>query len=186
LLYEKEGNCLKKVSNVTKNPVVKPAIVENKQMIKEALVEYRNLLEQENKIKARKTELATVIKSFAEKNGSKTDTGSYYSETEDYVFGSHARTSINLNEEKAMDLLLEKGLYEQAISTKTYLDEAKIEQLLANGDITNDDLELMVDKKTTYAVDVKLKDKQEEMPEIQEQKLVEKKDKPKPLIRKAK
>lgn len=136
-------------------------------MINSLLQEYRSLVEQEKLIGKRKKELADKIKEHAMNNGVMNDKGSYYVENENFVFGSQAKKSIKLNEEKATTYLQERGLYEKATKVVTSIDEDKLEQLITDGEIPMEDFESLVDTKVTYAVDVKVKEVvNEDMPEV--------------------
>lgn len=132
--------------------------------------EYTDLSKQEKAIKKRKDELAKYIKEHAQQNGVKDSNGSSYMSNDRFVFGSQARKSIKLNQERAKEFLLSRGLYEQVVEVKETINDNKVEQLLNEGLITTDDLEAIVDVKVTYAIDVKEKEVEqssEEMPEVQ-------------------
>ena len=132
--------------------------------------EYTDLSKQEKAIKKRKDELAKYIKEHAQQNGVKDSNGSSYMSNDRFVFGSQARKSIKLNQERAKEFLLAQGLYEQVVEVKESINENKVEQLLSQGLITTTDLESIVDIKVTYAIDVKEKEMEqtsEEMPEVQ-------------------
>ena len=132
--------------------------------------EYTDLSKQEKAIKKRKDELAKYIKEHAQQNGVKDSNGSSYMSNDRFVFGSQARKSIKLNQDRAKEFLLSQGLYEQVVEVKESINEDKVEQLLQQGLITTDDLEAIVDVKVTYAIDVKEREVEqtpEEMPEVQ-------------------
>ena len=139
-------------------------------LIYEFVQEYTDLSKQEKAIKKRKDELAKYIKEHAQQNGVKDSNGSSYMSNDRFVFGSQARKSIKLNQDRAKEFLLSQGLYEQVVEVKESINEDKVEQLLQQGLITTDDLEAIVDAKVTYAIDVKEKEVEqtpEEMPEVQ-------------------
>lgn len=139
-------------------------------LIFEYVQEYTDLSKQEKAIKKRKDELAKYIKEHAQQNGVKDSNGSSYMSNDRFVFGSQARKSIKLNQERAKEFLLAQGLYEQVVEVKESINENKVEQLLSQGLITTTDLESIVDIKVTYAIDVKEKEMEqtsEEMPEVQ-------------------
>lgn len=128
--------------------------------------EYNELRKQESLLKKRKDELAKLIKEHASQNGTKDSAGSFYCESDKFVFGSVVRKTVKLNHDKAKTFLLGVGLYEQVVETKEVINEDKVEQLLINGDITDEDLESMVDIKATYSVSVTERQVEEDMPEI--------------------
>ena len=139
-------------------------------LIFEYVQEYTDLSKQEKAIKKRKDELAKYIKEHAQQNGVKDSNGSSYMSNDRFVFGSQARKSIKLNQERAKEFLLAQGLYEQVVEVKESINEDKVEQLLSQGLITTTDLESIVDIKVTCAIDVKEKEMEqtsEEMPEVQ-------------------
>ena len=139
-------------------------------LILDYVQEYTDLSKQEKAIKKRKDELAKYIKEHAQQNGVKDSNGSSYMSNDRFVFGSQARKSIKLNQDRAKEFLLSQGLYEQVVEVKESINEDKVEQLLQQGLITTDDLEAIVDVKVTYASDVKEKEVEqtpEEMPEVQ-------------------
>lgn len=128
--------------------------------------EYNELRKQESLLKKRKDELAKLIKEHASEHGTKDSTGSSYCESDKFVFGSQVRKSVKLNHDKAKAFLLGIGLYEQVVETKEVINEDKVEQLLINGDISDEDLESMVDIKTTYSVSVTERQVEEDMPDV--------------------
>ena len=139
-------------------------------LIYEFVQEYTDLSKQEKAIKKRKDELAKYIKEHAQQNGVKDSNGSSYMSNDRFVFGSQARKSIKLNQDRAKEFLLSQGLYEQVVEVKESINEDKVEQLLQQGLITTDDLEAIVDVKVTSAIDVKEREVEqtpEEMPEVQ-------------------
>ena len=128
--------------------------------------EYNELRKQESLLKKRKDELAKLIKEHASEHGTKDSTGSSYCESDKFVFGSQGRKSVKLNHDKAKAFLLGVGLYEQVVETKEVINEDKVEQLLINGDISDEDLESIVDIKTTYSVSVTERQVEEDMPDV--------------------
>ena len=128
--------------------------------------EYNELRKQESLLKKRKDELAKLIKEHASEHGTKDSTGSSYCESDKFVFGSQVRKSVKLNHDKAKAFLLGSGLYEQVVETKEVINEDKVEQLLINGDISDEDLESIVDIKTTYSVSVTERQVEEDMPDV--------------------
>ncbi len=135
-------------------------------LIYEFVQEYTDLSKQEKAIKKRKDELAKLIKEHASEHGTKDSTGSSYCESDKFVFGSQVRKSVKLNHDKAKAFLLGIGLYEQVVETKEVINEDKVEQLLINGDISDEDLESIVDIKTTYSVSVTERQVEEDMPDV--------------------
>ena len=132
-------------------------------MIEDALREYAEIREKEKLLRERKELLSKYIKEYVSNNGSKDSKGSYYSENSNFVYGSQAKKSIKINEDKAKRFFHDKGLYERVVTTVEQVDEMKIEQLIAEGLISPDDIEEIVDIKVSYSLDVRQK---EEIAEI--------------------
>jgi len=135
-------------------------------MINILVEEYNKLSEQSKLIDSRKKELSKQIKEYAQKEGTKDDKGSYYSENDNYLFGSVARKSVKLNRERAETLLKSKKLWKEVVVVVEEIDENKVESLVAEDLISFEELESMTDVKTTYSVLVKPKETKEIIPEI--------------------
>ena len=71
-------------------------------MIETLLKDYAYLRDQEKLIRKRKEELAKEIKEYVTKNGAKDSKGSYYSENESFIYGSQAKKSIKIYEDKEL------------------------------------------------------------------------------------
>lgn len=132
--------------------------------------EYMYLREQESLIKKRKKEIGDKIKKLSESKGQIDENGSYYLDTEGFVLGKQARTSIKINLEKAKEFFAGKGIWDSVKIIKEDVDEEKVEELLNTGDLTQEELEDIVDKKTTYAVEVRAVDDEEAMPKVENSK----------------
>ena len=132
------------------------------------LVDYDNLREQEKLIKKRKDELAKQIKEYAINNGNKDSKGSHFAEEGKYVYGNVAKKSMKLNEDRAKALLNEKGLYREVIQIVEKVDEDKLAQYVASGDLSLEDIESITDVKVSYSLDLREKktEDDEEMPVI--------------------
>lgn len=135
--------------------------------IMEQVAEYNMLRAKSKTIKSRMDELAKNIKNHLTKNVTPDAKGSYYAEDENFVYGNMAKKSMKLNEERAKVFLQERNLLEQASEVKVVIKEDKLEQLIANGDITLEEFETLVDTKVTYSIDIKEKQKEEEPVEVE-------------------
>lgn len=135
--------------------------------IMEQVSEYNLLRAKSKTIKSRMDELAKSIKGHLTKNVTPDAKGSYYSEDDNFVYGNMAKKSVKLNEERAKVFLQERNLLEKASDVKIVINEDKLEQLLANNEITAEELESLVDIKTTYSIDIKEKQKEEEPVEVE-------------------
>lgn len=132
-------------------------------MIEEALREYAEIREKEKLLKERKDQLSKYIKEYVSSNGAKDSKGSYYSENEKFVYGSQAKKSVKINEDKAKNFFSSKGLLDKVITTVEQVDETKIEQLIAEGEISPEDIEEIVDIKVSYSLDVRVKEEIKEV-----------------------
>jgi len=135
--------------------------------IAQVIDEYTNLSEQAKVIASRKEELATIIKEYAKKHGTKDDKGSYYSEQGDFVYGATAKKTVKLNAEKAEKFFRERKLWKKVTDTIEIINEDKVEGLINAGTMTVDELETITDISTSFSVLVKKKETPEEMPEVQ-------------------
>lgn len=132
----------------------------------DSLVEqYDKLRAEEKSVKTRLTELSNQIKDYAQRNGEKDDKGSFYCENNSYSFGAQAATSVKLDTDPAIEYLESKGLT-SCVKTKIVkeLDEAKIDELLESGDISEEEFKQFIKVSTRYSVVVK---KKEEVAEVE-------------------
>lgn len=144
----------------------KSNVVVDKATIESFVAEYDELSKRSKVIDERKKVLSEAIKLYAQTNGSKDDSGSFYCENESFTFGSQCRKSISLDEDKAMDFLESKG-FTECIRTVPKVDEGALEKRVSCGDITPKEFESITKSKVTYAVSVKAKETVDEMPEVQ-------------------
>lgn len=126
--------------------------------------EYAKLREQAKAIKKRMEMLSEDIKEYAGTHGVKDDSGSFYCDSDKFVYGKQARKSVNFIEDKAIAYLKGRGLVD-AVKTKEYIDNEVVDRYVSEGVITFNDLQSIVTTKTSYAIDVKVK---EVMPEVEE------------------
>ena len=150
---------LKKVkSNVT--PIF------NKKDYAKLAEEYNEVSVQLKELDERKKHLANLLKDGAEKFGVKDDKGSYYCDTDDFIFGRVAKKSIKLNEERTTKYLKAHGFSHYIEEVVTYvINKAKVEEAVKCGDIPQKEFEKMCDVDVSYSVSVK---KKEEMAEVEQ------------------
>lgn len=131
--------------------------------ILDVVEEYEALRVQESAIKKRKESLAKQIKEYAKDNGNTDAKGSSYSQQGGYTFGQVAKTSIKLNQDKALAFLTEHkpDILSEVIETVQYVSENKLEAMFKDGKLSIEELEELMDKKVSYQVSVN-KDKEEE------------------------
>lgn len=132
------------------------------------LNEYQSILEKEKILKKRKNDIATLVKDYAEREGVKNNTGSFYCEDDQYIYGKQCRKSVSIDNEKAKDLLETKGLWREAVDIVEVVNENKLENLVNEGKLSMQDIEDISVTKVTYAVDIKKKEQTEDMPEVQQ------------------
>lgn len=146
--------------------------------------EYNQLRKQRNIIDQRMKELGNTIKSYSLEHGVKDQNGSSYLQDNDFVYGNQAKKSIKLSQEKAKKYFSELGLLDKVIEAKYEVSEDKINDLLQEGTLTEEDVEKIMDVKVSYSLMVKetegeKEEKEEEMPVIETQtkkkKLIKKK-----------
>lgn len=136
--------------------------------IRQALIEYDRLREETKRIKGRMDVLSKTIKDYAEANGTKNDGGSFYAETDEFIFGKQAKKSVSFDEKKAIDFFEDKGLSDCVELVKRINEEA-VEKAVSDGDITFEELESITTTKVTYAIDVKHK---EEMADVEQSEIL--------------
>lgn len=135
--------------------------------IKEKVQEYNVLRDRAKTIKSRMDALAKDIKMYLTNSVSPDSKGSYYAEDEQFIYGSMAKKSVKLNEDKAKVFLQERNLLEQVSEVKIVINEDKLSKLVEDGTISQEELEELVDIKTTYSIDIKEKKVEEEPVEVQ-------------------
>ena len=149
---------LKKKSNVVS--------MFSKEDVQKMAEEYNSLSLQIKQLDEKKKELADKLKDCAEKLGVKDDKGSYYIDGENFVVGKVAKNSLNIDTDKGVEVLKEKGLTDCYKEVKTYkINESKVEEALNNGDLTDEEVDSFTSLNTTYMISVKEK---EEMPEVEQ------------------
>lgn len=132
--------------------------------------EYNSLRTQKSLIEKRMKEISEDIKKYSVEHGVKDQNGSSYIQADGFVYGNMAKKSVKLNEKKATEYFSALGLLDKIIETKMVISEDKINALLTEGIITEDDITNVVDIKTSYSVTVKeVKQEEEEMPVIETQ-----------------
>jgi hypothetical protein len=133
--------------------------------IEEDVQEYNLLRTKVKTIKNRMDELATKIKEFSIKNGTKDDKGNCYSTNDTFIYGAKAVKKIKWNTEKAEEYFRGKKLWDKVIDIRESINDDKVEQLITNNELTEDELEDLVDMTVNYSVDVHLKENEEKIQE---------------------
>lgn len=133
--------------------------------------EYNALRTQKGLIEKRMKEISEDIKKYSMEHGVKDQKGSSYVQEEGFVYGNMAKKSVKLNEKKATEYFSAMGLLDKVIETKMVVSEDKINALLTEGVITEDDIANVVDIKTSYSIDIRevKQETEEDMPLIETQ-----------------
>ena len=134
----------------------KKNIVPDPSLIESMVSEYNSLKNKEKAIKERKDFLADAIKSYSLANGTKDDSGSFYSESDAFIYGAQCRKSVKFDLDKAVIFLQSKG-FEDCVKLVPQVDENAVERRFSNGDISVEELESITKTSVSYAVSVKEK-----------------------------
>lgn len=126
--------------------------------------EYDALREQAKTIKNRMDVLAAELKDIAEKHGVKNDSGSFYVESSEFIFGKQAKKTVSFDTDTAVEFFTRRGFHD-CVKTVKVINEGAVESRVSNGDISYSDLESITKTKVSYAIDVKRK---EAMPEVEQ------------------
>lgn len=116
------------------------------------LAEMDKVKETKKLLDTREKELKTLILEYVSKEGVKDSNGSVKLVFGDRLVNNQARKSVKLNESRAEDFFRDLGIWDKVSETKEVLNENYVEQAVLEGLITTDDLESLVDIKTTYAL----------------------------------
>lgn len=136
--------------------------------------EYAILRDQKKSIEGRMKELASDIKTFAERNGSRDDKGSSYCDLDSFVIGCVAKKSVSFIKDAAISFFKMKN-FTTAIDTVEVINEKAVEGLISSGKISYEDLEAITETKTSFSVDIREKT---EMPTVEQTTLVAASKKP--------
>lgn len=128
------------------------------------VAEYNSLREQKKSIESQMAKVSADLKSYAEKNGTKDDKGSYYVEYGDYMIGKQARKSISFDVPKAVTFFRKHGIPE-CVDTIEVINSDAVEQAINEGIISVEDLEKITETKISYSIDVRAR---EEITDVQE------------------
>ena len=134
--------------------------------IRDKVQEYNELRNQAKLIKTRMDSLAKEIKLYLSNTVTPDSKGSYYEENDDFVYGSQAKKSIKINEDRATALFKKMGVLDKVVDIKTVINEDKVSKLVESGELTVEELEQVLDTKVTYSIDIKEKTKSEDMPVV--------------------
>jgi len=134
----------------------------------EALVRELNAIQrQKNILDKRDKEIkATMTNDYFSSADTDNKGNSFYETTlmdgSPAILKREARTSIKLDELKALDFFIKKGMLTDVAEQVWSFNDDAIEQLLANEEITYEELESICEKKTTYAIKfVKVKEEED-------------------------
>lgn len=119
--------------------------------------EYAALRKEQKTIKDRMDYLSSEIKKYSQSNGVKDKNGSFYCQDESFVFGSMCKKFVSFNQAAALEFFKSRGLT-KAVKMVESIDESAVEQYVADGSISLEDLESITNTKVSYSVDVRVKE----------------------------
>lgn len=136
----------KKATNVTKGNFTKKEEGLTEKQIEKAVEEYNDISNMMKKYDARKKELAGIIKEYAMKNGTATDTG-FILENSKFQYGATIPKSVKLKED-APDILMSDG-HAEVITEKIVreVDEKALQELYDTGEVTGEYIQSLFDVK---------------------------------------
>lgn len=153
--------------------------VATKGNVEALMLEYDSLRSQEKAIKSRKDAISSMLKDFAQREGVINDKGSFYFEGESFLLGKVAKKSISFDTPNAILFFKSKGLTD-CVDFEPVIVEDKVEEHIAKGDITIDDLKGITKEKVSFSISLEQK---EEMPQVQQTTAVAASKKPKLSIK---
>lgn len=135
----------KKATNVTKGNFKKEEGLTEKQ-IEKAVEEYNDISNMMKKYDARKKELAGIIKEYAMKNGTSTDTG-FILENAKFQYGATIPKSVKIKED-APDILIADG-HADIVTERIVkeVDETALQKLYDTGEVTGEYVQSLFDVK---------------------------------------
>lgn len=136
----------KKATNVTKGNFTKKEEGLTEKQIEKAVEEYNDISNMMKKYDARKKELAGIIKEYAMKNGTSTDTG-FILENSKFQYGATIPKSVKIKED-APDILIADG-HAEVITEKIVreVDEKALQELYDTGEVTGEYIQSLFDVK---------------------------------------
>lgn len=135
-------------------------------IINNLVQEYHDLKTRKAQIDKRMKEVTKDIKDYLSKNVQADAKGNRYLEDDKFTFGTMARKSITLDQDKARVYFAQQGLLDDVLEVQTFVSEEKIAKLVMDGKITEEDVQALANVKTTYAIDIKEK-KVEEIVDVE-------------------
>lgn len=96
------------------------------------------------------------IKDLLKLVGQKNDKGSFVVDSPEFIIENVAKKSIKFNVDKSEAFFKGRGI-EDCIKYTPTVDEKAVDEALSRGDITPEDIEDIVDVKTSYAINIKKK-----------------------------
>lgn len=135
-------------------------------IINNLVQEYHDLKTRKAQIDKRMKEVTKDIKDYLSKNVQADAKGNRYLEDDKFTFGTMARKTITLDQDKARVYFAQQGLLDDVLEVQTFVSEDKIAKLVMDGKITEEDVQALANVKTTYAIDIKEK-KVEEIVDVE-------------------
>lgn len=136
----------KKATNVTKGNFTKKEEGFTEKQIEKAVEEYNDISVMMKKYETRKKELAGIIKDYAMKNGTTTDTG-FILENSKFQYGATIPKSVKIKED-APEILINDG-HADIVTEKIVreVDEKALQVLYETGEVTGEYVQSLFDVK---------------------------------------
>ena len=124
--------------------------------IKTLFSEYIGLSKQRKMLEARESELKKSLAAIVETDGYTDDKGSEYIDFREPIEGfaglkRERRVYQSLDEDKAFEVLAEKGLTKLCTKTITVVNEDAVQAAFYDGKLTQDDIDAMFTVRINYA-----------------------------------
>lgn len=118
----------------------------------ETAKQYKALKEQKKLLDERQTEIKKRLSEFLKDTVTPDDRGHYWYEFPDGTKMKYeAKTSESIDIDKATELLKERGIYKECVKIIEVIDEDAVMQALYRGQLTEEDIDPLVEKKVNYA-----------------------------------
>lgn len=131
------------VTNDVSNEELKKRLIMLKQL--NSIKEEKKLLEK------REQKLKEQLREFVVAHGVKDVKGSFNLKLGDFVVSNQNRSSVKLNQDKALEKFTELGLLDDVSETKIIVRDDLVEQAITQGKVSQDILDEIMDVKSSYA-----------------------------------
>ena len=119
----------------------------------------------ENDAKKKKAAIKKELDEYFNTQGVKDNLGNIWLNTPNGSFKKQQRVSLGINEELATQVLRRLDLYDKVVSYEPVFDVDAIQGLIADGVISDEDMDKIFERKITYALTTQKGKKAEEVSE---------------------